>query len=122
MSNPVVWFEIATTNLERAKNFYTAVFKRNLQYMEMPDTQMYMFEGDEKETGAMGALVHAKECKPSSEGTVIYFNSDDVSVEIARVKAAGGQVIFPKMSIGEFGFIAQFIDTEGNTIGLHSTK
>jgi predicted enzyme related to lactoylglutathione lyase len=29
-------------------------------------------------------------------------------------------VIKPKMSIGEHGFIALVMDTEGNTIGLHS--
>jgi predicted enzyme related to lactoylglutathione lyase len=26
------------------------------------------------------------------------------------------------MNIGEFGFISIFIDTEGNTVGLHSRK
>ncbi|MEL7148518.1 MAG: VOC family protein, partial [Bacteroidota bacterium] len=35
---------------------------------------------------------------------------------------AGGQVLQSKMSIGEFGYIAILMDTEGNTIGLHSRK
>jgi predicted enzyme related to lactoylglutathione lyase len=44
----------------------------------------------------------------------------EIATEAVRVDAAGGKLLFPKMSIGEFGFISQFIDTEGNRIGLHS--
>jgi predicted enzyme related to lactoylglutathione lyase len=36
------------------------------------------------------------------------------------VAAAGGTVIKPKMSIGAYGFMSLVLDTEGNTIGLHS--
>ena len=32
MKNPVGWFEIATTNLERAKKFYQDVFEIHLEY------------------------------------------------------------------------------------------
>jgi predicted enzyme related to lactoylglutathione lyase len=45
-----------------------------------------------------------------------------VATEAAQVEAAGGQIIIPKTDIGEFGFFAQLIDTEGNRIGLHSNK
>ena len=120
MNNPVNWFEIATTDLERAKEFYSAVFKREFQLIEMPDTKMYMFDGGPESFGAMGALVSGPENKPSSDGSIIYFRCDDVANEASRVEAAGGTLLFPKMDIGEFGFISQFIDTEGNKIGLHS--
>lgn len=122
MNNPVGWFEIATTNLERAKKFYTEVFKAEFQLIEMPDSKMYMFAGEGDKPGAMGALIDDNQNTPSAEGTIVYFNSEDVAIEVGRVEAAGGKVLFPKMSIGEFGFISQFIDTEGNRIGLHSNK
>lgn len=122
MNNPVNWFEIASNDLERAKGFYSAVFQREFQLIEMPDSKMYMFAGDDKQSGAMGAIVSSNDNKPSSDGTIVYFECEDCSVEAGRVGAAGGQIVFPKMSIGEFGFIAQFIDTEGNRIGLHSHK
>ncbi len=121
MNHPVNWFEIATKDLERAKTFYTDVFKRSFEYIEMPDTKMYMFVGGEG-PGAMGALVSSEQNTPSAEGSIIYFQCDDLSAELGRVEAAGGQVLFPKMSIGQFGFISQCIDTEGNRIGLHSEK
>lgn len=122
MNNPVNWFEIATNNLERAKKFYSAVFKRDFQLIEMPDSKMYMFAGGPDAKGAVGALVSSEQNKPSSDGTIVYFECEDVANETSRVQQSGGKLLFPKMSIGEFGYIAQCIDTEGNRIGFHSHK
>ena len=122
LKNPVEWFEIATIDLERAKKFYTEVFRREFQHIAMPDTEMYMFAPSPGAPGAGGALVKAKDNTPSSDGTIVYFSCEDVADEASRVEAAGGKVLFPKMGIGEFGFISQFIDTEGNRVGLHSGK
>ena len=67
-------------------------------------------------------MVEKKEYKPSSNNTVIYFETEDIIAEEKRIEKAGGKVVQPKMNIGEFGFISIFIDTEGNTVGLHSRK
>ncbi len=120
MRNPVNWFEIATIDLERAKEFYAKVFNAEFDFVPMPDSPMYMFKGDPNAPNAMGALVKSADNIPSKEGTLLYFQCDDLAVEEARVVANGGTVTMPKSSIGEFGFIGQFIDTEGNKIGLHS--
>ena len=40
---------------------------------------------------------------------------------VSAVKA-GGKVKREKMSIGQYGYIALVIDTEGNMIGLHSMQ
>lgn len=120
MNNPVNWFEIATKDLERAKEFYAKVFQREFQLIEMPDSKMYMFSGGPDLKGAAGALMKSEQNTPSSDGTTVYFECADVANEASRVESAGGKLLFPKMSIGEFGFISQFIDTEGNKIGLHS--
>jgi len=121
MSNPVVWFEIAATDLERAKKFYSEVFQLEMQYVDMPDSPMYMMgSGEDGAAGAGGALVKSVDNVPSTSGTMVYFYCDDVAVESARVEAAGGTLIVPKTSLGEFGFMAIFIDTEGNKVGMHS--
>jgi predicted enzyme related to lactoylglutathione lyase len=90
--------------------------------MEMPGMKMYMFEGGPEHPGAAGSLIQTEQAKPSTVGTTIYFWCEDLANEISRIEGAGGQLIMPMTSIGEFGFIAMFIDTEGNKIGLHSTK
>lgn len=121
MSNPVVWFEIAATDLERAKKFYSEVFQLEMQYVDMPDSPMYMMGSSaEGIAGASGALVKSADNVPSTSGTIVYFYCDDVAVEASRVEAAGGTLIVPKTSLGEFGFMAMFIDTEGNKVGMHS--
>ena len=121
MSNLVQWFEIATTDLERAKDFYAKVFNLQFQFIKMPDSKMYMF-GETNKEGSAGSLVQSTVNKPGSEGTVIYFTCEDVNTQLESVEEAGGKLIIPKTDIGEFGFFAQVIDTEGNRIGLHSNK
>lgn len=120
--NPVGWFEIAVKDLERAKEFYGQVFQTEFEFVDMPGAPMYMFASDPEWMGAGGALVKSEDNTPSTEGVTIYFNCEDADTEASRVHQAGGQVIMPKTSLGEFGFMAMFLDTEGNRIGLHSMK
>lgn len=122
MQNPVNWFEIATLDLERAKEFYGKVFETTFEHVPMPGSPMYMFAGNPEAPNAMGALVKSEDNVPSADGTIIYFQCEDLANEESRIEANGGRVIMPKRSIGEFGFIGQFMDTEGNRIGLHSNK
>tara|TARA_B110000046_G_C13004470_1_gene403734 strand:+ start:1216 stop:1464 length:249 start_codon:yes stop_codon:yes gene_type:complete len=82
-----------------------------------------MFAGGPESPGSMGALLAGDdEVTPSTVGTLIYFQSEDVAIQEARIEAAGGKLIVPKISLGEFGFMVQFIDTEGNKIGIHSNS
>lgn len=124
--NPVVWFEIYVDDLKRARSFYEKTF--NVEFAELGDPtddnlQMLGFPSDMESKGkASGALVHTKEMKAGGNSSIVYFGSDDCSIEEARVQKAGGEVMRSKMSIGEYGFVSLVKDTEGNTIGIHSMK
>lgn len=127
MKNAINWFEIYTSDFNRAKTFYSTVFKCKLTDLPMSSdrhSQMEYatFPGDEKGFGASGALVKIDQVKPGSGGILVYFASEEINAELTRVEAAGGKVIRPKLNIGEFGFIGLIEDTEGNMIGLHSMK
>ena len=40
---------------------------------------------------------------------------------VGRIEGAGGKVVMPKTQITpEIGYMAFFMDTEGNKVGLHS--
>ncbi len=68
-----------------------------------------------------GYIVQGPDYKPSADGSVVYLNGgEDLSVPLSRVQEAGGTVVLVKMSIGEYGFIAYFMDTEGNKVAFHS--
>jgi len=120
--NAVNWFEIATIDFERAKNFYSGLMDIELMDMNMPGMQLAAFpmvQGGEYSTGA---IIKADDREPTDKGTIIYFACDDVNTQLKKVESLGGKVVFPKTSIGENGFIAHVIDTEGNRVALHSVK
>jgi len=122
--NAVVWFDIYVDDLNRAVTFYEAVLGAKLEEMSDPtgETQMMSFPADMGNYGAAGALTKSPHGRPGMGGTTIYFGSEDCAVQQARVADAGGTVIRPKFSIGEFGWVALCQDTEGNLIGFNSMK
>ena len=124
MDNAISWFEIGTTDLDRATKFYETIFGVSLIPMDLPNIKMRMFPIDNMQTGIGGALVDSGGFhKPSAtEGPLIYLNGNpDVQNILDKVEAAGGKIMVPKTEISpEYGYMAVILDTEGNRIGLHS--
>ncbi len=123
--NMVGWFEIPVTDMDRAKAFYDAVFGIEISIHNMNELVMGWFPFAEGKTGASGSLVLHKEfyVPGGNKGVVIYFSSEDVQIQLDRITPAGGTVVQPKTEIGGgHGFMAVFMDTEGNRVALHSQK
>lgn len=117
----VGWFEIPVNDMSRAKQFYETVFKIEIKEVDFCGLKMGWFPNVENPSGATGTLIKQDTYIPSQEGTLVYFMSTDVENEISRVEGAGGKIYQPKTKISdEHGFMAVFIDTEGNRIALHS--
>ena len=124
-NNPVAWFEIYVDDLSRAKKFYETVLDTQLD--EMPDPshsgiEMVSFPMHTDMPNASGALVKMAEFTPGGNGTIVYFDSRDCSMEEARVTEAGGQILQSKTQIGEYGFMCLCKDSEGNTFGIYSME
>jgi len=119
-TNPVNWFEIPVDDLDRAKKFYETVLGIELSLQEMGPLQMAWFPMTEGLPGATGSLVKGEGYSPSTAGSLVYFTVKDLDETLGRVSAGGGKVLFPKTSIGEYGFIAHFEDSEGNRVALHA--
>ena len=120
--NPVNWFDINVSNLEKAKEFYETVFDLKLIDFPAEFGRQSGFPYDPKGLNITGALVEKKDFASNGNNTVIYFESEDCITEERLAEKAGGKVIKPKMSIGAFGYVSILIDIDGNTIGLHSRK
>lgn len=120
--NPVGWFDLNVSNLVRAKKFYETLF--NIKLVDLPTEygKLSCFPLDDKGLNISGTLVEKKDMVANGNNTIIYFTSEDCVTEEVRVEKAGGKIISPKTSIGEFGFVSIITDTEGNTIGLYSKK
>jgi len=117
--NAVHWFEIPVTDMDRAKKFYESVFDKVLSVQTKGALQMAFFPKPQNTSGAGGSLIKVDGIKPSRDGTLVYFTVEDIPTVLDRVHAHGGKTLKAKMSIGEYGFIAHFEDSEGNRMGLH---
>ena len=126
--NVICWFEIYVKDMERARKFYHEVIGTNFIEVPMPPdaalSKMAFFSPMENQ-GVSGALIEmpgTKEGDGQCVNTMVYFPCEDCSVEEARVVKAGGMVHRSKFSIGQFGFCAICVDSEGNPFGLFSMK
>lgn len=119
----ISWFEIPTQDINRAQKFYETIFDITMIPMDMPQLQMRMFP-IESPMNIGGALIFNKDFyKPSAtEGALLYLNGNpDVQNVLNKIEEAGGKIVVPKTQISpEHGYMAVFIDTEGNRIALHS--
>jgi hypothetical protein len=104
--NAVTWFEIPTTDFERATKFYESVL----------DTKLRAFPGDEpcnmfpSEDGGVG-------------GCIVYRAHQKLDATLKRAEKMGAKVLVPRTAIpGGFGYFACLQDSEGNHVGLHSTQ
>lgn len=120
MANSINWFEIPVTDFARAKKFYSEIFGIDMHEQSMGPHQMGFFPGE----GVSGAIVKAEGYVPSKDGALIYLSGgEDLSGVMNKIDKAGGKVLQPKkMVTEEIGYIAIFLDTEGNKVALHSPK
>lgn len=123
-NNVAGWFEIPVLDMGRAVQFYETVFDFKLQREKVGELDMAWFPFNMEAYGSAGSLACAPESyKPSADGVMIYLtaNSGDLNNELSRVEAAGGKVLMERKQISEeHGFMATFLDSEGNRVAIHS--
>ncbi len=120
--NPVGWFEIPVTDMDRAKQFYESLLNITLTQREFPGYEMFQFPSMDGVKGISGALFKGMGYEPSASGVVVYFTTPDIDETIKRAEELGATIKLPKKDLGENGFIAWLSDSEGNTIALHRAK
>lgn len=120
MKNAINWFEIPVKNFDRAKSFYESILGTEMMRMDMMGMKCAFFPAD-LQKGVGGCIMQGDGYEPADKGAVVYLNGgNDLSAVLSKIENAGGKITLPKTAIGENGFMAHFIDSEGNRIGLHS--
>jgi hypothetical protein len=123
--NAISWFDVPTADFDRAVKFYSTILGTEIRLGEHMGQTLAFFpcEGPLEEAVGGALVPPGMGREPSAGGTCVFLDCegklDDV---ISRVEPSGGKIVQPKMSIGEPGWIAIIQDSEGNTIGLHSSK
>ncbi len=121
MQNWTTWFEIPATDIHRAKKFYEAVFQMDINLIDFGGLKMGIFP----HKGIGAAICQHESYKPSeTHGVLVHLNGNpDLQTMLDRVEPAGGKIIRPKTLISpEHGYMALFIDSEGNRMGLGSDQ
>ena len=124
-ADTLCWTDIPVTNLDRAIKFYSAVLGKEVR--RLSESRMEYGLLPHEEQNASGCLVVRGDSggvdnRPSANGPLIYLSLEgrlDEAVETARKN--GGKVLRARQKIGEHGFRAVIIDSEGNRIALHTS-
>ena len=122
-SNSINWFEIPAKDINRAKQFYETIFNIQMSEMtEMMGMKMVGFPGTPGSGKVNGALVQSEVHTPMMDGCVLYLNANpNIQEVIDRIETAGGNVVMPPTQISpDIGYMAFFVDTEGNKMALHA--
>lgn len=121
-THAISWFEIPVLDFARAKKFYSTILDADLHEMPMGEQLLGFLPCNPQEGGIGGALVFGIGYVPSKIGTKVYLNAgNNLDTVLNRVEAAGGKIITDKTEITpEYGYYAEFEDTEGNYVSLHS--
>ena len=121
MSNQIVWCDIPVTDLDSAIKFYSGILGKPVTKESVAGMTFGLLP--HAYDGVAGCLVVAADDKPGANGPMIYMNCEGrLDIAIATVELNGGTILKAKHQIGEHGFRAIILDSEGNRIALHTTK
>ncbi len=135
MKGLVSWFEIPAVDLERAVSFYQKMLNAEIEVVDLMGVKYGILPRVGEVTGA---IVKREGLQPG-KGVSLYFYVTDINTTLERIDAAGGKVILGKTLLtlenadgtlvvsktlidNQMGYFAQFYDTEGNLMALHSNS
>jgi len=117
MNNKLTHFAIHIDDIERAKKFYDGVFEWG--FLAYGQDDFLQIKSDKSEKGELIGAMQSRKYSPVPEkiiGLECTIGVESIDKTIEKVKSNGGQVVMPKTAIPYVGYIAKFLDTEGNLI------
>ena len=115
--HPLTHFAIHIDEMDRARQFYAGVFNWGFVSYGPPDF-LQIKTGPAEDDELIGAL-QSRKYSPVEEklqGLECTFAVEDLDDTMARVISHGGKLLMPRTAIPQVGWIAKFLDTEGNLL------
>jgi uncharacterized protein len=119
MANPFVHVELNTTDLDKARKFYSQLFEWRLEDVEMGPTGRYTMINPGTGTGG-GMLRHPSPSGPST--WIAYVEVDDVAAATKKAKALGAQIMRDVTEVPGTGWLSIIVDPTGAILGLWKQK
>lgn len=111
------WAELATTDAESAKKFYTEMFGWTVTEHPTPGGVYVIFQSDGNDAAAMYV---AREGVPTHWG--VYFAVANADDSAAKVATLGGKVIAPPFDVMDLGRMTIAQDPQGATFSIWQAK
>ncbi len=119
MGNPFVHVELNTSDVDKAKKFYSSLFDWKLKDVPMgPGASYTLLEVGEGTGGGM--LKNPMPGTPSH--WMAYVNVDDVDAATKKAKGLGAKVMKEKTEVPGFGWFSMIIDPTGAMLALWEPK
>ena len=124
-ADTLCWADIPVTNLDRAIKFYSAVLGGDVRKLSDGKAEYGLLPHDQGNSSACLCLRSDSgglDNRPSAKGPLIYLLVEGrlgEAVEAARKN--GAKILRERQQIGEHGYRAVIIDSEGNRIALHTS-
>ena len=113
MSSPLCHFEFIAADPQKCKAFYEAVFGWTFDEQSVPGYTI-IHTGQDPTGGIM-----PKPKESPGPCMNVYFRVEDIDATLAKVAEQGGRVLSEKIELPyNIGYLALFVDPEGNVIGL----
>lgn len=124
-SDTLCWADIPVTNLNRAIKFYSAVLGTEVRKLSDGKAEYGLLPHEEQNASACLCLRSDSggvDNRPSANGPLIYLLVEGRLAEaVEAARKNGGKILRERQQIGEHGFRAVIIDSEGNRIALHTS-
>ncbi len=112
---PIVHVEIASADNDAQKAFYNALLGWQVQEVPMSEDFTYVMFNTGADMGVALSVV-GEGVKPGD--VILYFQSDDLDADMARVPELGGTVILQREEVPGFGALGMFLDPTGNRVAF----
>jgi predicted enzyme related to lactoylglutathione lyase len=120
----VVHFELPFEDATKVRSFYGNVFGWQMLQIDPGYYMVTTAPSDERglpqEVGTINGGL--KKRSDSAETPVLVVRVASVEDAIQKATDAGGKIILPRQTIGEWGTYARIADPEGNVVGLWEEK
>jgi uncharacterized protein len=119
MPNSIVWFDVASDDLEGALAFYKDVFGWHYQDPGMSGMDYRFISASENEASVGGVYRRYDAEAPEQKQLTVYFGVDSIDDTLKKISDEGGHVIRTKTELsGGYGFDAIAADPAGNVFAL----
>jgi len=118
------WVDLATTDVDAAQAFYSALFGWEWETNEtdQPDNPYHMAQLDGR--AAAGLMQQAQEQVDMGLPPLwsVYLTVEDAEATVGKVEAAGGSVMAPAFDVMDAGRMAVVVDPTGGVVCLWQPK